>query len=237
LIEVSEIDVFYGDVQALRRVSLTVSNAEIVALIGANGAGKSTLIKAIAGLIPKRNGMVQFDGRPVTRLDSTSIARLGMAIVPEGRRLFGPLSVLDNLRLGAYLRLRDGQEKEVREDLERIFTLFPPLRERIRLSAGTLSGGEQQMLAIARTLMAAPKVMLMDEPSIGLAPLVVRDIFRVIKRLKVEGNTILLIEQNARMAFKVADRAYVMEVGRITLEGRVEDLVRTGSVEKLYLGA
>jgi branched-chain amino acid transport system ATP-binding protein len=237
LIEVSEIDVFYGDIQALWKVSLSVSKAEIVALIGANGAGKSTLIKAIAGLLPKRNGMVQFDGRPVTGLDSTSIARLGMAIVPEGRRLFVPLSVLDNLRLGAYLRLRDGQEKEVREDLERIFTLFPPLRERIRLSAGTLSGGEQQMLAIARTLMAAPKVMLMDEPSIGLAPLVVRDIFRVIKQLKVEGNTILLVEQNARMAFKVADRAYVMEVGRITLDGKVEDLVRTGSVEKLYLGA
>lgn len=237
MIEVGEIDVFYGDIQALRRVSLSVEKAEIVALIGANGAGKSTLIKAAAGLLPKRNGMVQFDGRPVTGLDSTSIARLGMAIVPEGRRLFGPLSVLDNLRLGAYLRLRDGQEKGVREDLERIFTLFPPLRERIRLSAGTLSGGEQQMLAIARTLMAAPKAMLMDEPSIGLAPLVVRDIFRVIKRLKVEGNTILLVEQNARMAFKVADRAYVMEVGRITLEGKVEDLVRTGSVEKLYLGA
>jgi branched-chain amino acid transport system ATP-binding protein len=237
LIEIEDIDIFYGNIQALKGVSLTVNKGEIVALIGANGAGKSTLIKATSGLLPKKKGDIRFDSRSITRLDSAGIARMGMAVVPEGRRLFGDLSVQDNLKLGAYLRIRKGDDNEVARDVEKMFTLFPPLKERIKQAAGTMSGGEQQMLAIARALMANPKAILMDEPSIGLAPLVVRDIFKVIRKLKEEGNTIMLVEQNARMALKVAYRAYVMEVGRITLEGKVEDLVGTDTVEKLYLGA
>ena len=236
IIEVKDIDVFYGNIQALRQISLWVDRGEIVALIGANGAGKSTLMKAIVGLIPKRSGTIYFEDRPITTMPSANIIRLGISVVAEGRRLFGPLSVMDNLNLGAYLRLTNRQGQEVQKDIQTMFEIFPPLKERSKQSAGTLSGGEQQMLAIARALMARPKAILMDEPSTGLAPLIVTEIFGVIKRLKQEGNTILLIEQNARMALKISDRAYVMESGRIVLEGNAQELLEVDSVQRSYLG-
>ncbi|MCK4787595.1 MAG: ABC transporter ATP-binding protein [Desulfobacteraceae bacterium] len=237
MIEVKDIDVFYGNIQALKRVSLSVEKGSIVALIGSNGAGKSTLTRAIVGLLRKKSGDVYFDSQRITLLPTADIIRLGISVVPEARRLFGPLSVIDNLRLGAYLRLRDGQGREVEKDLDAVCQLFPLLKARSRQSASTLSGGEQQMLAIGRSLMMRPKAILMDEPSIGLAPLIVQEIFGVIKRLKEEENTILLIEQNARAALKVSDWAYVMELGRITLKGDVQTLLETDTVKKLYLGA
>jgi branched-chain amino acid transport system ATP-binding protein len=236
LIETKNIDVFYGDIQALRHVSLSVNKGEIVALIGNNGAGKSTAVKAIVGLLRKRHGEVYFDGDSITKLPAAEVIRLGMAVVPEGRRLFGPLTVLDNLNLGACLRLMNGDAPLVRGDLQKVFELFPILMQRRLQSAGTLSGGEQQMLAIARALMARPKAILMDEPSMGLAPLMVREIFRVIKRLKESENTILLIEQNARMALKISDRAYIMELGRIALTGTVREVLETDVVRRHYLG-
>jgi branched-chain amino acid transport system ATP-binding protein len=237
LIEVTNIDVFYGNIQALKGVSLHVTRGEIVALIGANGAGKSTLMKAIVGLLPKKSGSICLEGHSIATLPCSEIIRLGVAVVPEGRRLFAPLSVLDNLNLGAYLRLTSGFKKEVQEDLQTMFQIFPRLRERSHQLAGTLSGGEQQMLAIARALMERPKVLLMDEPSIGLAPLIVKEIFEIIRRLKDEGNTFLLIEQNARMALRVSDRGYLMELGRIILNGSAESLFKEESVRKSYLGA
>jgi len=236
LIETKNIDVFYWDIQALRHVSLSVNKGEIVALIGNNGAGKSTAVKAIVGLLRKRHGEVYFDGDSITKLPAAEVIRLGMAVVPEGRRLFGPLTVLDNLNLGACLRLMNGDAPLVRGDLQKVFELFPILMQRRLQSAGTLSGGEQQMLAIARALMARPKAILMDEPSMGLAPLMVREIFRVIKRLKESENTILLIEQNARMALKISDRAYIMELGRIALTGTVREVLETDVVRRHYLG-
>jgi len=236
MIKVENIDVYYGSIQALKQVSLSVDKGEIVALIGGNGAGKSTLLKAVAGLVRKRSGAIYFQNQPITKLASAGVSRLGLAVVPEGRRLFGPLSVIDNLRLGAYLRLKKGRRQAVREDLESVFELFPLLKQRSHQSAGTLSGGEQQMLAIARALMARPKAILMDEPSTGLAPLIVKEIFSVIRRLRDEGNTILLIEQNARMALKISDRAYVLESGRIALEGNAGALLENDSVKKSYLG-
>ncbi len=237
MLKVTNIDVFYGNIQALKQVSLLITNGEIVALIGGNGAGKSTLIKATIGLLRKKSGDVYFEGTAITQFPCSEIIRLGIAVVPENRRLFGPLSVKDNLDLGAYLRFTNKGKREIQSDLQTVFKLFPRLEERSRQSAGTLSGGEQQMLAIARALMARPKAILMDEPSIGLAPLIVQEIFKVIKRLKEEGNTILLIEQNARMALQVSDRTYLMELGRITLEGKSQELMNADSVKKLYLGA
>jgi len=236
MIKVENIDVFYGSIQALQRVSLSVDRGEIVALIGGNGAGKSTLLKAVAGLVRKQSGAIYFQNEPITKLTSAGISRMGLAVVPEGRRLFGPLTVMDNLRLGAYLRLKKRMGQAVRADLQRVFQLFPVLRERGQQSAGTLSGGEQQMLAIARALMASPKAILMDEPSTGLAPLIVKEIFGVIRRLRDDGNTILLIEQNARMALKISDRAYVLESGRIAIEGNARELLEKDSVKKSYLG-
>ena len=237
LIHVEDIDVFYGNIRALKQVSLSVDKGEIAAIIGNNGAGKSTLIKAIVGLLRKKSGEVYFEGKLITKLPVAEVIRLGIGVVPEGRRLFAPLSVMDNLNLGAYLRLKNQERREVQKDLQHIFELFPILKERRMQSAGTLSGGEQQMLAIARALIAQPKVILMDEPSIGLAPLLVREIFEVIKRLKEDRHTILLIEQNARAALKISDRASVMELGRITLEGKSQELLGTEAVEKLYLGS
>jgi branched-chain amino acid transport system ATP-binding protein len=237
IIEVKNIDVFYGNIRALKKVSLSVDKGEIVALIGGNGAGKSTLMKAIVGLVQKKSGTILFEGKPITAKAVAEIMRLGLGVVPEGRRLFGPLSVIDNLSLGAYLRITNRQRDQVKRDLEGVFHLFPVLKERSKQSAGTLSGGEQQMLAIARALMGRPKAILMDEPSTGLAPIIVRDIFQVINRLKNEGNTILLIEQNASMALKISNRAYVLESGQISLEGTAKDLLEDDSVRKSYLGA
>lgn len=237
IIEVKNIDVFYGNIQALKKVSLSVDKGEIVALIGGNGAGKSTLMKAIVGLVQKKSGTILFEGKPITAKAVAEIMRLGLGVVPEGRRLFGPLSVIDNLSLGAYLRITNRQRDKVKRDLEGVFHLFPVLKERSKQSAGTLSGGEQQMLAIARALMGRPKAILMDEPSTGLAPIIVREIFQVINRLKNEGNTILLIEQNASMALKISNKAYVLESGKISLEGTAKDLLEDDSVRKSYLGA
>ena len=235
MIEVKGIDVSYGNIQALKEVSLSVAKGQIVTVIGSNGAGKSTLLKAISGILPKRTGQVFFEGRSITELPADAICRLGMAVVPESRRLFGPMSVLDNLYLGAYTRMRQGYKKEAREDIDRMFQLFPILKSRAAQKAGTLSGGEQQMLAIARALMSRPRSVLMDEPSIGLAPLMVREIFRTIRGLKEQGYTILLIEQNARMALKVSDYAYVLELGRVTLEGLSAELVTMDRIRELYL--
>lgn len=237
MIEVQEIDTFYGNIQALKKVSLSIKPGEIVALIGSNGAGKSTLMKCIVGLLRKQAGDIYFNQKRITNMPTADIIRLGVAIVPEGRRLLGPLSVIDNLKLGAFLRYKKDSYRLIDQDLEAVFKTFPCLRERSKQTAGTLSGGEQQMLAIARALMARPTTILMDEPSIGLAPLVVREIFAVIKRLKEDGNTIFIAEQNARMALKIADRAYVLDLGRISLQGDAQELLNSDKVMKLYLGS
>ncbi len=236
VIKIKEIDVFYKNIHALKKVSMNIDKGEIIGLVGANGAGKSTMIKSITGLVHAKSGEIFFNGSKITKMDSASITRLGIATVPEGRRLFGPMTVEDNMSLGAYLRFKNEKKKDIQKDIEKIFELFPRLKERKKQTAGTLSGGEQQMLAIARALMAKPKAILMDEPSTGLAPLIVKEIFKVIRGLKSSGYTILLIEQNARMALKISDYAYVMESGKIVLKGNASDLLEDESVKKAYLG-
>ena len=237
MIEVRNIDVWYGNIHALKDVSMSLQTGEIVAVIGSNGAGKSTLVKSIAGLLPKKRGDIFYGGQVITRKPAEAISRLGISVIPENRRLFGSMSVMDNLLLGAYMRLRKGEKKEVTEDIDSMFNLFPRLKERIKQDAGTLSGGEQQMLVIARALMSRPKAILMDEPSIGLAPLMVKEIFKVLSVLKEKGYTILLVEQNARLALKISDRAYVMALGRLVLEGLSTELMVLDEVKRLYLGA
>ena len=223
----------YGAIGALHDVSLEVRERELVTIVGANGAGKSTLLKSVVGLLRPRRGRVIFCGRDITGWTPDAVLREGLALVPERRRVFGPLSVLDNLVLGAYGR-RGGVDAE--QTLGRIYRLFPILRERRAQAAGTLSGGEQQMLAIGRALMAQPRLLLLDEPSLGLAPLVVREIFRLLATLRGEGTTILLVEQNARMALQAADRAYIMETGRVTREGRAAALLDDEELKAAYLG-
>jgi branched-chain amino acid transport system ATP-binding protein len=237
MIEVKNIGVWYGNIQALNDVSLSLKKGEVVAVIGSNGAGKSTLIKAIAGLLPKRHGEIYFDGQDITGKRPDLISRAGIAVIPENRRLFTSMPVIDNLNLGAYNRLRKGEKNGVAEDIEMMFQFFPRLKERSKQHAGTLSGGEQQMLVIARALMSRPKAILMDEPSIGLAPMIVKEIFKVIGTLREKGYTILLIEQNARLALKASDRAYVMELGRVTIEDRSDALSKSDRVRKLYLSS
>jgi len=237
MIEVRNIDVWYGNIHALKDVSMSLQTGEIVAVIGSNGAGKSTLVKSIAGLLPKKRGDIFYGGQVITRKPAEAISRLGISVIPENRRLFGSMSVMDNLLLGAYMRLRKGEKKEVTEDIDSMFNLFPRLKERIKQDAGTLSGGEQQMLVIARALMSRPKAILMDEPSIGLAPLMVKEIFKVLSVLKEKGYTILLVEQNARLALKISDRAYVVALGRLVLEGLSAELMVLDEVKRLYLGA
>ena len=222
----------YGAIEALKDVSLDVQEGELVTLIGANGAGKSTLLKTIVGLLKPRRGQVLFQGRDITGRPPDEILRRGIALVPERRRIFGPLSVLDNLVLGAYAR----RGAAAAEALEAAYRLFPILRERRGQAAGTLSGGEQQMLAIGRALMSRPRLLLLDEPSLGLAPLIVREIFRLLVALRREGTTILLVEQNARMALQVADRAYVLETGRVSREGRAAALLDDEELKAAYLG-
>ncbi|WP_448382937.1 ABC transporter ATP-binding protein [Desulfosoma sp.] len=226
----------YGRIEALHGVSLSVRHGEIVAIVGANGAGKSTLLRAVAGLIVPWQGEVLFEDRPLAGTKPPAIVAAGIGLVPEGRWLFPPMSVLDNLRLGAYLRLRRGDKEAVRKDLERVFALFPILAERRKQPAGSLSGGEQQMLAIARALMSRPKMLLLDEPSTGLAPLLVEKIFETIVQLNGEGITFLLVEQNARAALAVANRGYVLETGRMVLQGRARDLLEDQEVKRAYLG-
>ncbi len=241
MLEVRNLAAAYGKIVALRGVSLEVAAGEVVTLIGPNGAGKTTLIKAITGMIPSA-GEIRLDGEAIGGLKSSRIARRGLAVVPEGRRLFGPMSVLDNLMLGAYLRLTAGGSARggraaVERDLARVFELFPRLHERQDQLAQTLSGGEQQMLAIGRALMAAPRVMLLDEPSIGLAPVIVREIFTVIAELAERGIAVLLVEQNARMALRVAARVYVLELGQVALSGTAQEIGDMEEVKRIYLAA
>lgn len=238
MLKLTNINTFYGKVHALKNVSLHLGEGEIVTLIGANGAGKTTILNTISGVTPASGGEVVFCRENVTALAPDRIVQHGISQVPEGRQVFKPLSVLDNLELGAYLRYRNGEGKNsIHKDIGKVFTLFPRLEERSRQLAGTMSGGEQQMLAIGRALMANPKMLLLDEPSMGLAPLVVQEIFRVLERLRREhATTILLVEQNAKAALKLADRGYVLETGKVILEGPANELLENAEVKRAYLG-
>jgi len=233
MLELKDIHVYYGAIHAIQGISLVVNTGEIVTLIGANGAGKTTTLNAISGLIHPQNGSISFLDQDITHLPAPDIVKLGISQVPEGRRIFTNMTVLENLELGAYNR---NDREEIKRDIENIFKRFPRLQERQRQIAGTLSGGEQQMLAIGRALMARPKLLLMDEPSMGLAPILVKEIFKIIREINNEGTTILLVEQNARMALSIANRAYVLETGRITLEGPATKLADDPQVQKAYLG-
>jgi len=235
MLKIRNLYAYYGSVTALSGVTCHIKEGEIVALIGANGAGKTTLLNAICGLVRKK-GEVAFQGQAVGGLAPERLVALGISQVPEGRQLFAPMTVAENLELGAYVRHGRQAKADITADLEHIFKLFPVLKERQTQRAGTMSGGEQQMLAIARGLMARPRLLLLDEPSLGLAPLVVENILATISKLRQEGMTILLVEQNARAALKVADRAYVLETGRIMLSGRAQDLLRDRQVTRAYLG-
>jgi len=233
LLDVQNLSVFYGSVRALHDVSISVARGEIVSLIGANGAGKSTTLRALSGIVRPAGGRIVHDGVPITGLPPHRIARLGMAHVPEGRGVFANMTVLENLEMGAYARR---SRQETRETLARVYALFPRLSERGAQFAGTLSGGEQQMLAIGRALMQDPDLLLLDEPSMGLSPLLVREIFRMIAEINRQGTTVLLVEQNAFMALSIANRAYVLETGAITLEGKAADLRADPKVRTAYLG-
>jgi branched-chain amino acid transport system ATP-binding protein len=227
------VDVSYGAIRALQGVSLTIQAGEIVTLIGANGAGKSTTLRAISGLVPARQGRILFEGVEITALSADKIVQKGIGHSPEGRRIFANMSVRENLELGAYTR-RD--RAGIREDFDRALTLFPRLKERIGQNAGTLSGGEQQMLAMGRALMARPKLLLLDEPSLGLAPFLVRDIFNIIRDINAQGTTVLLVEQNAHMALGVAHRGYVLETGSIVMADEAKALLANDDIKKAYLG-
>ncbi len=232
VLEVAGLTSNYGRIQALHGIDLNVEQGQLVALVGANGAGKTTLLRAISGVQPVGVGEVRFDGRAINKLAPYERVAAGICQVPEGRHVFGPMSIEDNLKLGAYSRPRE----EVAGDIEKMYRLFPVLAEKRKLPAGTLSGGQQQMLAMARALMGRPRLLLLDEPSMGLAPLLVREIFRVVQSLKAEGITILLVEQNARAALAIADVGYVIETGRITLSGPAAELLENEQVKRAYLG-
>jgi branched-chain amino acid transport system ATP-binding protein len=234
MLELTDVHVQYGNIRSLRGVSLRVAEGELVALIGSNGAGKTTTLRTISGLLRPSPGSISFEGTDIHRASTDRIVGLGISHCPEGRRIFGSLSVRENLVLGAVSR---SDQAAIAADMEMVFELFPLLRERLRQAGGTLSGGEQQMLAIGRALMSRPRLLLLDEPSLGLAPLMVERIFETIAELKRQGRTILLVEQNVHHALDVADRAYVMETGRITLEGAADVLRRDPQVERSYLGA
>lgn len=234
MLSVKGINVFYGSIHAIKDVAFHVNEGEIVTLIGANGAGKTTTMHAISGLMRPKTGSIEFMGQPIHTMEAHKIIRLGLAQVPEGRRVFSQLTVQENLEMGAYIR-KDGKEA-VAKDYEMVFELLPRLKERRRQQAGTLSGGEQQMLAIGRALMCKPRMLLLDEPSMGLSPLLVKEIFQIIRNVKKDGVTVLLVEQNAKMALETADRAYVLETGRITMEGPAADLMARDEVRKAYLG-
>jgi len=233
MLEVKDLHVSYGGIRALRGVNLEVPDGRIVTLIGANGAGKSTLLRTISGLVKAESGSITYDGKELLGMPINKILELGIAQVPEGRRVFTNLSVLENLKIGAYLRK---DKAEIQKDIEWVYELFPRLQERSWQMAGTLSGGEQQMLAVGRALMSRPKLMMMDEPSLGLAPLVVKGIFEIIREINRQGVTVLLIEQNANMALKTADLAYVLETGEITLHGTGAELLTNEAVKRAYLG-
>lgn len=242
LLQVNSIDVYYGSVQALKGVSLEVNEGEITSLIGSNGAGKSTLLKTISGLLKPASGSISFMGRRIDGLPPENIVNLGIAHVPEGRMIFPAFSVLDNLRIGAVSRFNSGKPKkevlkEIEEDIERVFSLFPRLKERKNQLGWSLSGGEQQMLAVGRGLMARPKLLLLDEPSLGLAPYLVKEVFNIIKTINAQGTSIMVVEQNARMALKASHKAYVLETGEIVLSGPSSELLKSDQVRAIYLGA
>ncbi len=234
MLEVRDLNVYFGVIQAIKNISFDVDAGEVVALIGANGAGKTTTLHTVTGLIPAASGKITLDGKDLGKVPAHKIVSMGMAHVPEGRRVFAALSVYDNLKMGAYTRK---DKKEIEASLEMVFEAFPRLKERRNQVAGTLSGGEQQMLAMGRALMSKPRIILMDEPSMGLSPLYVTEIFEIIKKIKSEGTTVLLVEQNANMALQVADRAYVLETGKIIMDGKASDLMNDERVRKAYLGA
>ncbi len=233
MLEIKDLQVSYGGIHALRGVSLTVPDGKIVTLIGANGAGKSTLLRTISGLVKAESGSVQMDGKELLGQPIDRIIAEGIAMAPEGRRVFADLTVLENLKIGAYLRK---DKEQIEQDLKWIYTLFPRLEERSWQMAGTLSGGEQQMLAVGRALMSRPKILMLDEPSLGLAPIVVKEIFGIIRKVNADGITVLLIEQNANMALKVADLAYVLETGNLTMSGTGAELLADEHVKEAYLG-
>jgi branched-chain amino acid transport system ATP-binding protein len=231
ILSIKDLKINYGGIEAVKGISFDVTRGSIVTLVGANGAGKSSTLRAISGLIKPKEGSITFEGEDITAGDTTSIVKKGITLVPEGRRIFPDLTVYENLMVGAYIRKGD-----VSEDIEWVYSLFPRLKERSWQAGGTLSGGEQQMLAVGRALMSRPKIMMMDEPSLGLAPLIVRDIFSIIEEVNKQGVTILLIEQNANMALKTAHMGHVMETGRITLSGPGEELLNNDAVKAAYLG-
>ena len=233
MLKVRDLVVAYGGIEALKGISIDVPDGQIVTLIGANGAGKSTLLRSIMGLVKPQSGIVEYNGEAINGMNSQHIVSRGITLVPEGRRVFPNLTVLENLRIGAYLRK---DEDGIAGDIKRIYELFPRLEERHWQMAGTLSGGEQQMLALGRALMSRPKIMMMDEPSLGLAPLVIKDIFNIIRRINESGTTVLLVEQNANMALKVAHHAYVLETGRIKMEGGGRELLENEEIKEAYLG-
>lgn len=233
MLEIRNLEVYYGMIQAIKGISFDVNEGEVIALIGSNGAGKTTTLHTITGLLPAKAGTITFEGQDITKVPGYKIVSKGMAHVPEGRRVFAQLSVLQNLRMGAYTRK---DKNEIEETLKTVYKRFPRLEERQNQMAGTLSGGEQQMLAMGRALMSHPKIILMDEPSMGLSPIFVNEIFDIIKEVSASGTTVLLVEQNAKKALSIADRAYVLETGRIVLEGKANDLLNDDSIKKAYLG-
>ena len=233
MLEIKDVEVFYGMIQAIKGVSFQVNEGEVIALIGANGAGKTTILHSITGLIAPKKGQIFFEGQDITATPAHKIVSMGMAHVPEGRRVFAQLTVLENLKMGAFTRK---DKEEVEESLIRVYKRFPRLEERKNQMAGTLSGGEQQMLAMGRALMSRPRIILMDEPSMGLSPIFVDEIFDIIREVSEGGTTVLLVEQNAKKALSIADRAYVLETGRIVLDGKAQELLNDDSVKKAYLG-
>ena len=233
MLEVKDIEVYYGVIQAIKGISFEVNEGEVIALIGANGAGKTTTLPTITGLLSPKKGSVLFEGQDITKVPAHKIVSLGMAHVPEGRRVFAELSVYENLKMGAYTRK---DKTEIEESLQMVYKRFPRLEERKNQLAGTLSGGEQQMLAMGRALMSKPKIIVMDEPSMGLSPILVNEIFDIIKEVSASGTTVLLVEQNAKKALSIADRAYVLETGKIVLEGDANELMNDDSIKKAYLG-
>lgn len=233
MLELSQVDAFYGKIQALKGITLSIKRGEIAALLGSNGAGKSTTLKAISGLVRIQNGSIRFLGEDMTKLSPHEIVERGVVHVPEGRRIFGSMTVLENLELGAFTKRKDAAF--VKRTMEHVFELFPRLKERQKQKAGTFSGGEQQMLAIARAIMSDPKLLLLDEPSMGLAPIIVQEIMKIIKQINAEGTTVLLIEQNAKAALKIAHTGYVIETGQITIHDSAEKLQQDDSIVKAYL--
>ena len=233
MLEVKDLEVYYGMIQAIKGISFEVNQGEVIALIGANGAGKTTTLHTITGLLSPKKGSVMFEGTDITKIPAHKIVSMGMAHVPEGRRVFAELSVYENLKMGAYTRK---DKNEIEESLANVYKRFPRLEERRNQMAGTLSGGEQQMLAMGRALMSKPKIILMDEPSMGLSPIFVNEIFDIIQAVSESGTTVLLVEQNAKKALSIADRAYVLETGKITMSGNAKDLLEDEEVKKAYLG-